>query len=396
MSAVREGGGITFEQTISAQDGSAGLSYFEEGDVVIAKITPCFENGKCALARGIPGGRALGTTELHVLRPNNLLLSEFLLYSCLSDRFRRLGEASMSGAAGQKRVSLEFLADFPLQFPDRAGQQRIVACLDRETAKIDDLIAKKRRLIDLLEERTAAYINRTVTKGLNTAAPMTDTGLEWLGPMPAHWHVGRVGTVADVVRGASPRPAGSPEYFHGDHTPWITVGDITKDATKYLDSTETSLTAEGAKLSRAVPEGTLLLTNSGATLGVPKITRIAGCINDGSVALLRQSKEVEKEYLYYFLKSTTKLMRARLRQGAGQPNLNTDLVKATIMPVPPLDEQTEIVKGLDLVSERRGSSQAIIAMAIDRLREYRAALITAAVTGQLDLRKHEKQMEAIA
>lgn len=134
-----------------------------------------------------------------------------------------------------------------------------------------------------------------------------------LSALPEGWHWVNIDQLSEVVRGASPRPAGNPKYF-GGNIPWITVGEITKDKKIYLTSVENFVTEEGKKASRFIDEGTFLLTNSGATLGVPKITLISGCINDGSVALLGL-EETLKLYLYFFLFSQTKKLR-QINQGA--------------------------------------------------------------------------------
>ena len=145
-----------------------------------------------------------------------------------------------------------------------------------------------------------------------------------IGKIPIEWDCVRVSRIATVVRGASPRPAGDSRYFNGDYIPWITVAEVTNSNGIYINSTETYLTEEGSKQSRIVEKGTLLLSNSGATLGIPKITNIKGCINDGSVAFY--DLKLGKKYLLYVFSSYTEELRKQ-RQGYGQPNLNTDLIK---------------------------------------------------------------------
>jgi type I restriction enzyme S subunit len=193
--------------------------------------------------------------------------------------------------------------------------------------------------------------------------------------LPGTWLYCRLGNLAEVVRGSSPRPAGDPRYFGGD-IPWITVAELTKDESVYLTNVQNFVTQAGRSRSRWINPGTLLLTNSGATLGVPKITKIGGCINDGSVALVDIPLSSQL-YLYYFLKSQTRNLRA-INQGAAQPNLNTDIVKNIVTPLPPLAEQAEIVRrveGLLAVAETlmqrldsasegiERSSQAVLAKA---------------------------------
>ena len=165
-----------------------------------------------------------------------------------------------------------------------------------------------------------------------------------LPELPPTWIYTPLWTLGEVVRGASPRPAGDPRYFGGS-VPWITVGALTNGEGPYLHEVDETLTDEGAKRSRLIPADTLLLTNSGATLGVPRITRIAGCINDGSVAVF-EIPFVPQLYLYYFLRTQTSALRA-INQGAAQPNLNTGIVKAIPVPLPPLAEQAAILDRLE-------------------------------------------------
>ncbi|MGB8294378.1 MAG: restriction endonuclease subunit S [Polyangia bacterium] len=281
--------------------------------------------------------------------------------------------------------------------PPVAEQRTIADFLDREIQKIDTLVAKKRTLVERLKEKRAALISRTVTRGLPPDAAraagldphpkLKPSGIDWLGDVPAHWEVKRLGHLSIVVRGASPRPAGDPRYFEGDFIPWITVGELTKDNSPYLTATESMLTREGAAISRIMQEGTLVLTNSGATLGVPKILGITGCANDGVVAFENLRSDANRLFLYYFLSSVTENLRDRIKQGSGQPNLNTDIVKALVAPYPSSAEQSAIVDYLDGETLKVDRLVAKVESAIERLQEYRTALITAAVTGKIDVRQ---------
>ena len=163
--------------------------------------------------------------------------------------------------------------------------------------------------------------------------------------LPAAWIWTCLQDVFEISRGGSPRPAGDPRYFGGP-IPWITVREITKDGEKYLTSTEGGLTEEGATRSRFIESGDLLLTNSGATLGVPKISHIKACMNDG-VAVLRLFHSVPlNDFAYLYLHSQTDAFR-RVNQGMGQPNLNTPIIAGWFFPLPPLAEQHRIVAKVD-------------------------------------------------
>ena len=268
-------------------------------------------------------------------------------------------------------------------------QTQIAAFLDRETAKIDELVAEQRRLMALLKEKRQAVISHAVTRGLNPHAPLKPSGIEWLGDVPEHWEVKPLRMIANVVRGASPRPAGDPRYFGGDAMPWVTVGEITKDDGVYLTETEFFLTEEGATHSNLFKSGTLIYSNSGATLGVPKVLSIDACANDGVVAFLSLDNRVQSEFLYHCLASITDSIREKVKQGSGQPNLNTDIVKDLRFGFPPLQEQELIVCRITELVNEFDALTTEAQRAIDLLQERRTALISAAVTGQIDVRGAE-------
>ncbi|MDQ7838148.1 MAG: restriction endonuclease subunit S [Thermodesulfobacteriota bacterium] len=163
MEAVCEYGGLRLEQMKPLGDVSTGYTYFCEGDVVVAKITPCFENGKGSIGEGLENGLGFGTTELHVLRPLEDLDRRFLFYVTISHTFRKIGEAYMYGAGGQKRVPDDFIRDFRHPIPAIDIQRSIAAFLDRETVRIDAMTKKIQDSIDMLREYRTALISAAVT-----------------------------------------------------------------------------------------------------------------------------------------------------------------------------------------------------------------------------------------
>jgi len=165
------------------------------------------------------------------------------------------------------------------------------------------------------------------------------------GPVPKEWDAKLIKDCCEVVRGASPRPAGDPRYFDGDYLPWITVADVTGKPGMYLEGTRTKLTKEGASFTRHIPPETLIITNSGATLGVPKITQELSGANDG-IAVFLNLRGISKECLFYILESKTDYFRNELAPGVGQPNLNTELLGDVAIPIPPAGEQERIVGAL--------------------------------------------------
>jgi len=201
-----------------------------------------------------------------------------------------------------------------------------------------------------------------------------------LSPLPEGWAWTTVGQIAEVVRGASPRPAGDPRFFGGG-IPWITVGPITADNDPFLWAVPATVTPAGRKRSRYVEAGTLLLTNSGATLGVPKITLIGGCINDGVAALLGLDHPL-KLFLLYYLRSLTERLRG-INQGAAQPNLNTTIIKAIGAPLPPLSEQHRIVAEVERHLSLADGLERIVTANLHRATRLRQSVLQAAFSGSL-------------
>ena len=344
------------------------------------------EVGRAAIWRG-ELAECYYQKALHRLRPKDSANEEpgFMFYhlcaAALSGRF-----VGSEGKSTISHLTAEALRRYQFGFPPQGEQSVIATFLDRETAKIDALIAEQQRLIELLKEKRQAVISHAVTKGLNPDAPMKDSGIEWLGEVPAHWEVKPMRMIANIVRGASPRPAGDPRYFGGNAMPWVTVAEITKDDTVYLTETDNFLTDEGAAHSNLFPKGTLIYSNSGATLGVPKILCIDACANDGVIAFLNIDDQVQPEFIYHYLSSITDSIREKVKQGSGQPNLNTDIVKGLRFGVPSLNEQHKVVERITELAQQFGVLTAEAQTAITLLQERRTALISAAVTGKIDVR----------
>jgi type I restriction enzyme S subunit len=298
-------------------------------------------------------------------------------------------------SAAQPGLAVANITCLKVPFPSIDEQTKIANFLDHETAKIDTLIDKQQQLIKLLKEKRQAVISHVVTKGISNKehpqAPMKDSGVEWLGEVPEHWDVSKFGYIAQVVRGGSPRPAGDPTLFNGDYSPWVTVAEITKDDEIYLTETETFLTKKGSEQCRVFSSGTLLLSNSGATLGVPSILKIDANANDGVVGF--ENLQINSEFAYFYLSTLTADLRERIKQGSGQPNLNTDIVKDISVPIPPQDEVEQIVSS---IHKLRGNYSNLIAKAtsaIKLMQERRTALISATVTGKIDVRNWVKPTE---
>jgi type I restriction enzyme, S subunit len=390
MEAIGEWGGLDLTATKQLAEVANGYTYFREGDVLVAKITPCFENGKSAFARGLLNGIGFGTTELHVLRPSSKLDARFLTYVTYGDALRKLGQVEMKGAAGQQRVPEEFLKNFRVPIPSVAEQRIIADFLDRETARIDALVAKKERLIELLQEKRTALITRAVTKGLDPTVPMKDSGVEWLGQIPDHWQLRRLKFIAELQTGLT-----LGKDYGGRQTvtrPYLRVANVQDGYLDLSTITEVDVTAEEAHRYE-LRRGDVLMTEGGDfdKLGRGYVWRgqIPGCLHQNHIFAVRP-KQPRLKSQYLALLTTSAYGKAYFTSTSQQTtNLATTdrrKVRGFTVPVPPPAEQSTIDGWLD---EENGKIDTLIAKirdGIQRLREYRTALISAAVTGKIDVR----------
>jgi type I restriction enzyme S subunit len=241
------------------------------------------------------------------------------------------------------------LGSFAVPLPPLPQQKAIAHVLHT----VQKAIESTEKVIETSRELKRSLMNHLFTYGPVSVdeaeqVPLKETEVS---PVPEYWEVVRVGDVATVRRGASPRPKGDPRYFAGARGPvhWIKISDLRLyKREKHLESTNEYLTEEGKKKSYFVPSGTLLLTNSG-TVGLPAILSIDGCIHDGYLALL--DLQVDKTFLYYFLEDSKQDLEKIAPKGT-QANLNTTLVKNFLIALPSRSEQLEIVKLLDSVGSK--------------------------------------------
>jgi type I restriction enzyme S subunit len=225
--------------------------------------------------------------------------------------------------------------------------------------------------------------------GLKPGYKQTEVGL-----IPQDWEVKRVGDLGTVVRGGSPRPARDPRFFNGSFIPWLTVAALTTipDSQLRVSDTFGFLTEEGAKRSRALNEGTLIIANSGATLGVAKLLAIECCANDGIAAIVHQQSG-DKEFVCRFINSRTKQLRDVVATGNGQPNLNTTLIRGIPLPFPALAEQRAIASVLGDVDAVIGALNELIG----KKRDLKQAAMQQLLTGKTRLPgfKDEWEMKRI-
>ena len=382
MEAIGEQGEMDVTQTKPKEEVSNGYTLFFDGDVLVAKITPCFENGKGAVARGLAGGIGFGTTELYVLDPSDKLYEQYLYYLTVSEPFRKFGEASMKGAAGQKRVPDEFIQDYRLDLPPLETQRRIADYLDRETARIDALVAEKEKMLALLEEKRTALISRAVTRGLDPNAPLKPSGLDWLGDIPAHWDVLEIKRGFGLIGSGTTPPTNEEEWYQGDVL-WVTTSELRETV---VNDTQKKLSADALEsfpALRIYPKGSLMVAMYGATIGRVGLLGMEATVNQ-AVCVLANGLKLKEEYVFFLLQLARPYL-VSYATGGGQPNLNAEKIRDFKVPCPPMVEQSDIDYYLKDVMKSVDVAVAAISESISLLKERRSALITAAVTGQISV-----------
>lgn len=391
MEAVGEYGGLNLTLSREFSDVATGYTYFCDGDVLVAKITPCFENGKGSIAEGLLNGIAFGTTELHVIRCGPGLDKRFTLYLTMSDAFRKLGEAEMYGAGGQKRVPASFVEDLKYPLPPLSEQCAIAAFLDRKTAKTDALIARKEQLIQLLQEKRAALISRAVTKGLDSDAPMKDPGVEWLEEIPAHWEVKRLRVAANIQTGV----ALGKRYETSDliTRPYLRVANVQDGYLVLDDVAEIDLPSKEAPRYE-LRTNDVLLTEGGDfdKLGRGHVWsgQIPFALHQNHIFVVRPNQRMMRsEFLSILLASSygRAYFTATSKQSTNLASTNSRQLSIFPIPMPSLDEQHSIISFLDHEIEKLDILVVKVHEAIERLKELRTALISAAVTGRIDVRE---------
>ncbi len=324
--------------------------------------------------------RIVTSVDNVIFRPDSGYVKEFLVYlfSCV-DYFAHT--ANLARGATMQRISRGLLGNVRVIVPTLAEQKAIANFLDHETAKIDTLIEHQQQLIQLLKEKRQAVISHAVTKGLNPNALMKDSGVEWLGEVPAHWDVKYIKHLSQVKRGASPRPIDDPKYFDDDgEYAWVRIADVSS-AGMYLTSTTQRLSELGSSLSVKLDADQLFVSIAG-TVGKPCLTISKACIHDGFVYF--PSLSIKNKFLYYIFEAGEAYLG--LGKMGTQLNLNTDTVGGIKIGVPSDEEIDKIIEFIEISNKKFDCLIERAVKSVSLMQERRTALISAAVTGKIDVR----------
>lgn len=386
MDKVKSGFFIPNTEKFSKYNSS--YNAFEEGDIVLAKVTPCFENGNIAIAENLVGGKGFGSSELFVIRPKKVEL-KFLFYYFQSSAFKQEGEASMTGAGGLKRVSADLLRQHYLPYPSHEIQCLIVDFLNRETGHIDALVSEKETMFALLEEKSIALVSRAVTRGLDPNAPLRKSTYDWLGKIPAHWETWRLKYLAEVRGGLTL----GKKYQRNDlvEVAYLRVANVQDGFLALEDVKTVEVTPEEAENYLLQNEDVLM--NEGGDIdklgrGCVWREEITPCLHQNHVFAVRP-ESIDPEWLALWTSTlqAKRYFELRAKRSTNLASISGTSINELPVPIPPREERNEIRNYIEASTGKIQSLKRKTQKSIDLLKERRSALINAAVTNQISAEK---------
>ncbi len=349
-------------------DGVKSLkNLFSEGQILYGKLRPYLNKHDVATFKGVC------STDILVFDTKETAINRYVNYYFDLPSFVEYTVSNSKGI-NLPRVSEKVVLDSLCPLPPLAEQQRIVDRIESLFSKLEEAKEKAQEVVDGYDARRAAILQKAFTGELTAWWRVSKDRDK------KEWEHKRFSDLCNVVRGGSPRPAGDPQYYGGS-IPFLKVADITNNNGPYVYSAEYSIKEAGLKKTRMVNANTLLLTNSGATLGVPAICAFQTTFNDGIAAFLDLPPE-SLLFFYYFWTSKTKELRA-INMGAAQPNLNTSIIGAIEVDVPPLEEQQEIARILEEMLNKEQQAKEAAEKVIDQIDTMKKSILSRAFRGEL-------------
>ncbi|HCQ0108545.1 restriction endonuclease subunit S [Citrobacter braakii] len=328
---------------------------------------------------GILGVDATTNQACCAMTKSNVINNKYLYYWLQTFRMEII---NLSSGGGQPNINQEKVASLKISSPSIKDQILIAAFLDHETTKIDNLIEKQQQLIELLKEKRQAVISNAVTKGLNPDVPMKDSGVEWLGEIPMHWKTKAMKNICRIINGSTPK-SGVEEFWDGEIN-WITPTDLSQKSGPFISESIRKITFSGFNScgTTLVPRDSVIISTR-APIGSLAITSIDSCTNQGCKSLVTNNAGLSK-FIYYYLSILSTPLNI-LGRGSTFLELSTEDLSSVKVPLP--DEKiNSIISFLDQETTKIDNLLEKQQHIIQLLQERRTALISAAVTGKIDVR----------
>ena len=352
---------------------------FVKDDILFGKLRPYLAK----VWKAERSGEAVG--DFFVMRPQLIMSPDYVAYFLRSEAFIKVIDGSTFGSK-MPRVGWKFMGDVGITFPPLFEQRTIAAFLDREMGRIDALVAKKERLIELLREKRFALISRAVTKGLDPSVKLEPSSVKWLGDVPEHWEVKNIRRVSLRVQTGNTPPTSEERYYDDGEIPWY--GPSSFDDAITLNNPVKLINASAIHdgVARIFRSGTVMIVGIGATIGkVSSINENASC-NQQITGVTFKKTEVDSNFITYQLKQLEITIRG-IAPNATLAIFDQNRISDLDIVLPPLSEQEAIAAFLDRETEKIDALISKVETVIAKLKEYRTALISAAVTGKIDVRE---------
>ncbi|WP_425526672.1 restriction endonuclease subunit S [Xanthomonas oryzae] len=358
-------------------------THFENDDVIFAKVTPCFENGKAALVAGLPNGAGAGSSEFHVLRRRDAGISpSYLLAVIKSAQFLREGEENMTGAVGLRRVPRAFVENFPVRLPPEAEQKRIAQKLDALLAQVDTLKARIDAIPALLKRFRKSVVHSAVIGRLSAdlRVPIEKSEeQEQLGPLES-WREVTLASLGELSRGKSKHRPRNDSRLYGSEYPFIQTGDVANSGGA-LTSSKVFYSEFGLKQSRLFPSGTLCITIA-ANIADTAMLAIDACFPDSVVGFIPNKDDCVAQFIKYVIDDNKESLEA-LAPATAQKNINLKVLNQVKLRIPPIKEQTEIVRHVEQLFAYADQLEAKVAAAQQRIDALTQSLLAKAFRGEL-------------
>lgn len=278
-------------------------------------------------------------------------------------------------------LTKEKLACTPIVCPPLSEQQAIASYLDKRCGEIDKAIAKQQKRIELLQELRQSIITNAVTHGINPAAPLKDSGVEWIGQVPEHWEVMKTSLIYNNIGSGTTPSSSNPSFYTEDSDGffWLQTGDLNDGMISNTSKKVTKLAVNECKL-KFYPVNSVVIAMYGATIGKVGLLKIETATNQ-ACCVLPKSKKMNELFSFYLYQAAKQPMILEA-MGGGQPNISQDIIKKLKIPVPPLSEQHQIVDHIEKQTACLDKSIAKAEHRIELLQELKQSIITEIVTGK--------------
>jgi type I restriction enzyme, S subunit len=369
---------VTSTQRHVSESGVMGIPIIPKGSILVCGIGTV---GKF----GIAGADLITNQQINAFIPDSRFIDQkFAKYLIASSGEQLAATANKVVVAISNKTSMQNIL---LCIPLKSEQQQIANFLDHETAKIDTLIEKQQQLIQLLKEKRQAVISHAVTKGLNPDVPMRDSGVEWLGEVPEHWEIRAISKLSNKITNGFVGP--TRDILVEDGIPYIQATHIKNGKVNFDGAYYVRKTWSEAHAKSILAKGDVLIVQTGAGTGdVGLVSNEEVGFNCHALIIVQPNRHIiVGDYLSMILQSQYGYsVLYSIRTGGMHPHLNCSEIQYVKLPVPPLIEQDQIIRYIQVKTSTYDSLIEKQTNAIFLMQERRTALIAAAVTGKIDVR----------